>query len=245
MGCLFDLEFLLEERADEKYREFSSSLVPNCGTMLGVRLPQLRSLAKRLVQENEYSAISRRLLDSSIFEERMVCGMCLGYSAKTFSEIIPRLRRFIRRIDNWSICDSFCASLKIAGRSQNKLSDFILPYFDSKREFDVRFAYVMELMYLSSNRKYLSYAFKTFDRPVIDKFYARMGAAWALSKFCALYPREITDFMERCRLDHESFSMAVRKICDCRTLDLKTKVRVREIMRGRIPPGAKILKSAR
>ena len=37
----------LEKLADEKYRAFSAKLLPKAETLIGVRIPELRKLAKR------------------------------------------------------------------------------------------------------------------------------------------------------------------------------------------------------
>ena len=46
-GALFDARAELERLRDEKYRDFHSALVPNVEKerVIGVRLPQIRSLA--------------------------------------------------------------------------------------------------------------------------------------------------------------------------------------------------------
>ena len=43
---------MLVDLADEDYRAFHSKLVPGTENILGVRVPELRKLAKKLVKEN-------------------------------------------------------------------------------------------------------------------------------------------------------------------------------------------------
>ena len=49
-----DIRNELEQLRDEKYREFSLSLLPNAdkSKMIGVRLPQLRAVAARIKKES-------------------------------------------------------------------------------------------------------------------------------------------------------------------------------------------------
>ena len=49
-----DIRNELEQLRDEKYREFSLSLLPNVdkSKMIGVRLPQLRAVAARIKKES-------------------------------------------------------------------------------------------------------------------------------------------------------------------------------------------------
>lgn len=44
----------LQQRADTGYRSFSSGLLPGTKGILGVRLPDLRALAKRLSCEDDW-----------------------------------------------------------------------------------------------------------------------------------------------------------------------------------------------
>ena len=45
---------ILEKHSEQKYREFSSSLIPNSKPLIGVRLPELRKLAKELVKKEDW-----------------------------------------------------------------------------------------------------------------------------------------------------------------------------------------------
>ena len=45
-----EIKQYLLARADKKYLDFSARLVPGCATMLGVRIPELRKLAKELAK---------------------------------------------------------------------------------------------------------------------------------------------------------------------------------------------------
>ena len=42
----------LLELADEEYQQFSSALIPNISHVLGVRLPELRKMAKKIARED-------------------------------------------------------------------------------------------------------------------------------------------------------------------------------------------------
>ena len=50
MNHLHDIRQQLMGLADPKYQQFSSSLIPNVQRMIGVRLPQLRDLARKISQ---------------------------------------------------------------------------------------------------------------------------------------------------------------------------------------------------
>ena len=98
------------ELIDEDYKKFSSSLLPNINNILGVRLPELRKLAKKVAKDDWRKFIATA--NNQYFEEIMLEGMVLGYVKTNIEEILLYVAEFIPKIDNWSVCDSFCGGLK-------------------------------------------------------------------------------------------------------------------------------------
>ena len=103
------LRAALEAAAEPEYRAFSARLLPPGTPLLGVRLPVIRRLARTQAAGDwrAYLAVAR---DDS-FEERMAQGMTLGMARASLAEKTPYILWFLPKIDNWSLCDSFCASL--------------------------------------------------------------------------------------------------------------------------------------
>ena len=107
--------------SERDYQRFASSLIPNIepDRVLGVRLPLLRKLAGELARE-DWSGYLRDAWDG-YFEETMLQGMVLGLVRAPLSKLEPYLRRFVPKIDNWSVCDSFCTGLKTARQEPEKM----------------------------------------------------------------------------------------------------------------------------
>ena len=47
-----EIRTYLEEHAEAQFQEFTSGLIPNSDPILGVRIPVLRDLAKRIAKED-------------------------------------------------------------------------------------------------------------------------------------------------------------------------------------------------
>lgn len=131
----------LESIADEKYRMFSSKLIPNVNNILGVRLPALRKIAKRLAKDGceKYLEATKLIY----FEETMLQGMVIGYLDKEWKDKAVYVADFIPKIDNWSVCDSFCAGLKFDESKKDDVWNFLQPYLKSEAAYEIRFAVVM------------------------------------------------------------------------------------------------------
>ena len=92
----------LEKIAEENYRIFAAKLIPNIDNLLGVRLPKLRKIAKKIVQLDYeyYLAMDNHLY----FEEVMLQGMIIGEIKLPWTERSRYVKQFITKIDNWSVC---------------------------------------------------------------------------------------------------------------------------------------------
>ena len=96
--------------ADEPYRQFHSRLLPGTDHILGVRLPVLRKMAGRLLKEEGVFCLER--LTDETYEELQLQGLIIGSAREDAGEKLERIRRFVDKIDNWAVCDTFCTSLR-------------------------------------------------------------------------------------------------------------------------------------
>ena len=103
----------LQTLVDSKYQEFHSALVPGTENILGVRIPQLRVMAKEIAKRDDWR-IFIEATDTKFYEEAMLQGMVIGRSKTALDEQMKYVKRFVPRIDNWAVCDIFCGELKTA-----------------------------------------------------------------------------------------------------------------------------------
>ena len=180
-----DLKKELISLADEKYQKFSSSLLPNVNNVLGVRLPILRKIAKKISKENYLIFFKQN--NNEFFELTMLEGMIISHLPEIEQE--KYIKNFIPKINNWAVCDSFCAGLK------NISIDFIKPYFKSNKEYELRFAFVILLNYfIDSHYEFAIQKICEFNN---EQYYAKMAVAWCLS-ICIIknYNQAINDIQK-------------------------------------------------
>ena len=106
--------------SDAKYKEFQKNLCPKMKReILGVRIPVLRNYAKKLILQCEQEKILNEI-GNEYYEEIMLQGMIIGLSKeKDIKKIQRQIKKFVPKIDNWAVCDTFCAELKITKRYKN------------------------------------------------------------------------------------------------------------------------------
>jgi 3-methyladenine DNA glycosylase AlkD len=121
------------DRAEEEYKKFQSSLIPGEDRILGVRMPCLRELAKEIAKGDWQSYLDNAWSD--YYEEVMLQGLVIGYLKASPETVLKYVTRFIPKITNWGVCDSFCAGLAVAKKHREMFWNFIQPYLKSSGEF--------------------------------------------------------------------------------------------------------------
>ncbi|MCM1308818.1 MAG: DNA alkylation repair protein [Butyrivibrio sp.] len=220
----------LEEMADKKYGEFSSSLIPGENTMLGVRIPKLRAFAKRIAGDDYESYLENACRGAMCFEEKTLKGFVIGCIRADTDYIFGLVRDFVPQIDNWSVCDTFCASLKIFGKNLEKGRDFLLPYTRSDKEFEIRFATVM-LMDYYLKEDYIDRVLAFYGKIRHEGYYAKMGAAWGLATAYAKFPGKTREFLMNTDMDDWTYNKAIQKMLESYRIDSADKEMLRSMKR--------------
>ena len=216
------------EMADEEYRKFSSSLIPNVDNILGVRLPELRKLAKNIAKGDWRTYLAQA--DNRYFEETMLQGLVIGYAKTDIEERLRYVADFVPRIDNWSVCDSFCTGLKFTKNHRSLMWDFLQPYLSSDKEYEIRFGVVMLLLYFVED-EYIERGLQWMDRIRHEGYYVKMAVAWAISVCYVKYPEPTMAFLKNNTLDDFTYNKALQKIIESLRVDSGTKHVLRSMKR--------------
>lgn len=215
----------LEQLKEPEYQAFTSRLLPGIEPILGVRLPELRKIAQKLAKENWQEYLNQA--DSDSMEEIMLQGMTLGYARGTLQEKEEFLRMFIPKIDNWSVCDSVCATIKLAKEQPVEMWEFLQEYLHSEKEFEIRFGLVQLLDYYV-NQEYLYRVLKEIDSINSEEYYVQMAQAWAVSICYREFPEETIPFLKENHLNDFTHNKSLQKI----TESLKTGKEQKEYIRS-------------
>lgn len=219
----------LQDLAEPDFQRFSSALLPGVNNMLGVRLPDLRKLAKRLAREDWRTYLCLATDDS--FEEVMLQGMVIGYIRTTDEEWLDYIAAFLPKINNWSVCDSFCSGLKQTRTCPDKMWEFLQPCLQDLREFTVRFGAVMLLLYYI-DEAHIQRVLSLLEQVRHPGYYARMAVAWAISICYIKLPDPTESFLLDNRLDDGTFNKAIRKITESHSVEPQNKERLRRLKRS-------------
>lgn len=217
------------ELIDTDYQKFSATLIPTINNVLGVRLPELRKIAKNIVK-GDWRAYLETAKDE-YFEEVMLQGMVIGYVKTDIEEHLSYVASFVPKIDNWSVCDSFCTGLKSTKENKERVWEFLQPYLSSKKEYEIRFGVVMLLDYYIET-EYIERVLNLLDRVKHEGFYAKMAVAWAVSICYVKLPESTMEYLRNNTLDDFTYNKALQKITESNRVDKETKSLIRSMKRG-------------
>lgn len=194
---------------DEKYRQFNCSLLPDIDNVIGVRVPEIRKLAKELAKTDAW----KNYKDDLYYEEIMIQGLVIGYAKLDAEDRLKYLREFIPKINNWGVCDVVCSNLKFTNKNKKLVWNFLQPYLVSHNEFEIRFGVVMLLDYFIDD-EYIDRVLKILDKISHDGYYAKMAVAWALSVCFVKQWDKTFEYFKNSNLSKWTYNKAIQKTCE-------------------------------
>ena len=215
-----ELQDKLFELQDKKYKEFHSNLCPGTDNIIGIRVPIIRNFAKEIVKLEKYDKILEIVPD--FYEETMVQGMIIGLKKEDLYTILKDIEKFIPKINNWAICDTFCAGLKIIKKYPQEFWKFLEKYLKSNKEFEIRFAIVVILDYYI-NEKYIEEVLDILNNIKHEGYYVKMAVAWAVSICYIKFPKRTMKFLKECSLDNFTYNKSIQKIVESYRVENKDK----------------------
>lgn len=221
----------LERLAEPEYQAFSAKLLPGVSNILGVRLPYLRKMAKKIAKEDWKSFLDEN--DTTYFESIMLQGMVTGYVRDvTIQELFPYIDQYVAKIDNWSTCDSFCSGLKITKEYEKEMWDYLQKYFRSTKEYEIRFAVVMGLNYYIQDG-YVTDYLTIMDQIHHEGYYVKMAVAWGISMIYLHNPKQITEYLKQNHLDDFTHNKAIQKIRESYQVSKEEKTKLLQLKRAK------------
>lgn len=190
---------------DVKYRDFQSGLIPNIPpeTMIGVRTPELRQLAKEVGTDEDFLAA----LPHRYFDENQLHAFIIS-AIRDKSECLRRAEEFLPYVDNWATCDQM--SLKCFKKSPEELLPRIRIWIKSPHTYTVRFG-VGCLMEFFLDEHFSPEYIELVSEIRSDEYYVNMMIAWYFATALAKQYETAVGYIERRSLDPWVHRKAVQK----------------------------------
>lgn len=195
-------------------------------TTFGISVPELRKFAKQIAKENYGYFLDNNPLDS--FELRLLHSFVLGYAKDDVKILINYFEKFIPYVDDWAVCDALCQAFTISRKYPQEVFEMLKKYFNSNKEFESRIVAVVLLShYLNDN--YIDDVFKILDNLNTEKYYARMGVAWAVATIMGKYPEKCLCFLKHNSLDDKTYKKSLQKIRESFRVSGEIKAKIKKL----------------
>ncbi len=217
---------LLKKNGDKKYGEFQSKLIPTipAETIIGVRTPVLRKLAKELIKDEHCSEFLREL-PHKYFDENQLHGFIIS-EMRDFQSCMEETEIFLPYIDNWATCDQ--TAPKIFKKHKNELLPYIKKWLASERTYTVRFAFGMLMThYLDEDFRpeYLEPAAEIKS----EEYYINMEIAWYMATALAKQWSDTIPYIENKKLDKWVHNKTIQKARESRRITDEQKEYLKEL----------------
>ena len=165
----------LFELQDIGYAEFQSKLTPTVPreTFIGVRVPEVRKLAKSYSKDKECQEFLKKL-PHQYYDENMLHGLLLS-EMKDYDACISAVDIFLPYVDNWAVCDIMAP--KVFKKHKEELLENIKIWATSDQVYTCRFGLEMLMThFLDEDYKpeYLEIAAGVHS----EEYYVNMMIAW-------------------------------------------------------------------
>lgn len=209
---------------DLKYRDFHARLMPTVDKdrIIGVRVPDLRKLAKR-VQGTEEAEAFLKELPHTYYEENNLHAFLVEL-IKDFDIALYEAERFLPYVDNWATCDMFYP--KVFKKNEALLMPKIDEWIKSGETYTVRYAIGL-LMRMDFKRVHMDRVAEVKS----DEYYVNMMIAWYFATALAFNYDEAIKYIEEKRLDVWVHNKAIQKACESCRIDKETKEKLRGMKR--------------
>ena len=196
---------------DGDYAAFQAKLTPSVApeAFIGVRVPELRKLAKELAGSPEAAAFLAEL-PHAYYDENMLHGL-LVTGLRGREECIIETERFLPYVDNWAVCDTL-APRALAEDRPALLRD-IRRWAASEKVYTCRFGIGMLMRFFLD----ADFSPELLEIPAAvrsEEYYVRMMVAWFFATALAKQWDAALPYIEGGRLDKWTHNKTISKACE-------------------------------
>ena len=174
-------------QGNETYAAFNQRIVNTKMPVIGVRVPDLRRLARELAPDMSAADISKLLTaKNKSFDYVLLCGLLITRSRLDDQTTIDLTKQYLPLVDSWAHIDTFIEKKRrFAGEVW---WDFALECLQNEAEFTVRYG-VISLMTNFLDEAHIDQVFAALRNVKHDGYYVKMALAW-------LYATAAVNFFE-------------------------------------------------
>ncbi len=213
---------------NEEYAKFNKKIVNTKKTVLGVRVPDLRKLAKKLARNIDHNEIENLLLqiDKNIYEQVLLCGLVISQAKLTDAQRINLTKKYLQLVDSWAEIDTFAPKRTLQNRQI--WWDFITNCLKSDQEFVVRYG-VIELMQNFLDQSSIKQVLAKIRTVKHRGYYVKMAIAWLYATAAVDFFDLVMNEIKTNQIDNWTKQKALQKMLESYRISDQQKELIREI----------------
>lgn len=226
MNIISKIQSDLFKHQDKKYRDFHAHLIPdvNKETVIGVRTPIVKSLAKKYQKEKDIEKFIKTL-PHQYYEEYNLHGFIIN-EEKNYLKAIKEINRLLPYINNWATCDSL--DIKIFKKHKEELIKEIKHWLNSKKPFTIRFAIRMLMKYYL-DEDYQEVYLKLVSDVKSNHYYVKMMQAWYFATALIKQQKSAIKYIQEKKLSIWVHNKAIQKALESYCIKDKDKQYLRSL----------------
>ncbi len=216
-------------RGNEEYAAFNKRIVNTSKEVIGVRVPDLRRLARQLAKTMAGADDFKRFLgevDWRVFDEAMLAGLVLNAVKLSSEEHVSLAKKYLAKADSWAEIDIFVE--KKARFATAAYWQFAIKAIQDDREFVARYG-VIAMMSNFLDDEHIDKVFQQLRQLKNDAYYVKMACAWLYATAAIDYYEATMAELERPEIDPWTRRKAYQKMLESRRLADKQKTEIRNL----------------
>ncbi len=222
----------LNRLQDLKYRDLQIQIIPTVKpeSIIGVRTPELRKLAKQFGASEEISVFLNDL-PHTYFEENQLHAFIIS-GMKDYAECLQTLNRFLPYVDNWATCDQM--SPRVFRKHRPELLQEIQKWTGSAETYTIRFGIGMLMEQYLEEDFDIAYP-ETVAAIRSEEYYVNMMIAWYFATALAKQYDAVLPYLENHRLDNWTHNKAIQKAVESYRITPEQKAHLKTLKIRRKP----------
>lgn len=213
---------------DTEYAAFQSKLTPTVPSesIIGVRVPQLRKLAKRLSKTKEAQKFLLAL-PHTYYDENMLHSLLIS-EIKDFDTCVLATDAFLPFVDNWAVCDIL--SPRVFKKTRARLTSEILRWTAYIHTYTCRFGIEMLMTHFLDDDfepKYLEIPSQIHS----DEYYVNMMVAWFFATALVKQWDFTIPYLETEKLDTWTHNKTIQKARESYRITKEQKLYLKSLKR--------------
>lgn len=190
---------------------YVSKVTPGSSPSLGVRIPELRKIAKEIAKGDYQEFLKNG--PEEYWEYETLKAFVIGYAKTDIESAIKMCQDFIPKLHDWSVSDSLCQNFTIARAHRERVYEWLMEMAKVDDEYHQRVVAVILMSHLLVP-EYIHGILECMNRLKNPGYYTKMGVAWCVATAYAKFPEETHTFMLNNELEDWTYNKSIQKMIE-------------------------------